>query len=491
MKRCLVMKSALGKVLLLTTGFVVLSLLASGCTRQDTEAEAAKTSPEAAQTEKPSEEGPVRVTAMKPVVPSETAEEKATVEEKYEKDIVETAVAAGNFKTLAKALKAAELIEMLKSEGPFTVFAPTDEAFEALPPGTLDKLLKDPEKLKRILLYHVVRGKVLSKEAAKLDRADSAEGSPLALKFRRKRVWVNDAGVIKADILASNGVIHMIDRVILPPERLKNILETAAEEGTFKTWARALVIAKLADTLKSEGPFTVFAPTDEAFKALPEGELEELLKDPERLKRVLLYHVVPGKVLAENVAKLKEADTAMGDPLAIKIRGQRIWINDASVVRTDILTTNGVIHVIDKVIMPPEKMKDLFQTAMEVGAFETFVKALTTAKLVETLKSEGPFTVFAPTDEAFAALPEGALDELLKDPERLKRVLLYHVIPRKMLAEEVTRTDQAETVQGAPVMFKVLDGRAMINDARIIQTDVTADNGVIHIIDKVIMPPAE
>jgi uncharacterized surface protein with fasciclin (FAS1) repeats len=132
------------------------------------------------------------------------------------KDIVDTAVAAGNFTTLAKALQAAGLVETLKGSGPFTVFAPTDEAFAKLPPGTLEGLLKDTEKLRGILTYHVVPGKVMASDVVKLDSAKTVNGKSLKIKMSGGSVMVDGAKVAKTDIGCSNGVIHVIDTVVLP-----------------------------------------------------------------------------------------------------------------------------------------------------------------------------------------------------------------------------------------------------------------------------------
>ncbi|HET9215602.1 MAG TPA: fasciclin domain-containing protein [Terriglobia bacterium] len=132
------------------------------------------------------------------------------------KDIVDTAVSAGTFKTLATALKSAGLIDTLKGTGPFTVFAPTDEAFAKLPPGTLDSLLKDPAKLKSILLYHVVAGKVLAKDVVTLKSATSVQGAAIPISVTGGKVMADNANVVKTDIMAGNGVIHVIDTVILP-----------------------------------------------------------------------------------------------------------------------------------------------------------------------------------------------------------------------------------------------------------------------------------
>lgn len=134
-----------------------------------------------------------------------------------DKDIVDTAVGAGSFTTLVAAVKAAGLVDTLKGAGPFTVFAPTDDAFKKLPAGTVEGLLKDPEKLKKILLYHVVSGKVMAADVVKVKSAKSVEGANIRVKVEGSTVMVNNATVVKTDIACSNGVIHVIDTVIMPP----------------------------------------------------------------------------------------------------------------------------------------------------------------------------------------------------------------------------------------------------------------------------------
>lgn len=132
--------------------------------------------------------------------------------------------------------------------------------------------------------------------------------------------------------------------------------------------------------------------------------------------------------------------------------------------------------------------KDIVGTAIEAGNFKTLAAALTEAGLIETLQSEGPFTVFAPTDEAFAKLPKGTVESLLKDKEALTNILLYHVVSGKVMSGDVVKLNSAETVQGSSVYIKVVDGKVMINDAQVISADVNASNGVIHVIDTVILP---
>lgn len=268
-------------------------------------------------------------------------------------DIVDTAVAAGQFNTLAAALKAAGLIDTLKGSGPFTVFAPTDAAFAKLPAGTVETLLRpeNKDKLISILTYHVVPGAVKAEQVVGLNGAATVNGQRVSIVANAGGVTVDGAKVVTTDVMASNGVIHVIDSVILPSG--KNIVETAVGAGSFKTLAAALEAAGLVSALEGEGPFTVFAPTDEAFAKLPAGTVESLLKPENRetLKGILLYHVVSGRVFSEDVVKLSEAKTLQGSPVKVSTAGG-VKINNAKVVKTDINATNGVIHVIDTVILP-------------------------------------------------------------------------------------------------------------------------------------------
>lgn len=306
-----------------------------------------------------------------------------------------------------------------------------------------------------------------------------------------------------------------------------DIVDTAVAAGSFNTLVTAVQAAGLVDTLKGEGPFTVFAPTDEAFAKLPAEVLEAALADPEGLlTQVLLYHVVPGKVMSTDLSDGLEATTAQGEAVTFTIADGKAMVNNANIVAADVEASNGVIHVIDTVILPPSivaaaeaaatpaateeamaeatatpapteeamaeaAMADIVDTAVAAGSFNTLVAAVQAAGLVDALKGEGPFTVFAPTDDAFAKLPQSTIDALLADPTGdLTQILLYHVVPGKVMAADLSDGLQATTLQGGAVTFKLSDGGAMVNDANIIATDIETSNGVIHVIDSVILPPA-
>ncbi len=284
--------------------------------------------------------------------------------------------------------------------------------------------------------------------------------------------------------------LHLQQLLLRPPKR-KTSLILLSGAGSFKTLAAALGAADLVGALKGDGPFTVFAPTDDAFAKLPAGTVEMLLKpeNKDKLIAVLTYHVVPGKVAAKDVVKLKGAKTLNGQRVDIMTKGDQVKVDGAVVKAADIECSNGIIHVIDSVILPSDK--DIVVTAAEAEKFKTLITAAKAAGLAGVLTGKGPFTVFAPTDDAFAKLPEGTVASLLK-PEnkvRLVNILKYHVVPGRVYSEDALAAKKAKTLQGANVKISAAGGVAKVNDATLLATDIDASNGVIHVIDSVIMPP--
>jgi uncharacterized surface protein with fasciclin (FAS1) repeats len=270
----------------------------------------------------------------------------------------------------------------------------------------------------------------------------------------------------------------------------KDIVDTAVAAGSFKTLAAALKAADLVDALKGKGPFTVFAPTDAAFAKLPAGTLERLLdpKNKAELQAILTYHVVPGSVAAADVVKLQSAATLNGQRIDIATSDAGVLVDRAKVVQTDIRCSNGIVHVIDTVILP--STKDLVATAVEAGKFTTLAAALEAAGLVEALQGKGPFTVFAPTDAAFAKLPAGTLDNLLKpeNKDQLAAILKFHVVAGRVYSDAAAQGATVATLQGQSLTTRGSDGKVTVNGAAVLSADIDSTNGVIHVIDTVLLP---
>jgi uncharacterized surface protein with fasciclin (FAS1) repeats len=239
------------------------------------------------------------------------------------------------------------------------VLAPTNNAFDRLAPSTVNSLVKNRAKLREVLLYHVIAGEVPAAAVVKLNNKTvaTAGGIPVLVQVRKGNVLFKagqrqPSRVIAADIAASNGVIHGINRVLLPP----TILGVAINDPQFTTLVSLVEAAGLKGTLASKGPFTLLAPTNAAFRKLPKATVDALLADRAALRRVLLYHVLPVEAPAAAVVKLngKTVKTAEGQDISIRVRGGKVFINgSARVVRTDIGATNGVIHAINEVLVPP------------------------------------------------------------------------------------------------------------------------------------------
>jgi len=280
-------------------------------------------------------------------------------------------------------------------------------------------------------------------------------------------------------------------QVVLASNQMRgDIVETAMANDDFTTLVAAVKAADLVETLQGDGPFTVFAPTDAAFEKLSPGTLETLLRPENKgtLQAILTYHVVPGEVMAADVVGLDSARTVNGQRIDIQVENGVVMVDNAEVVATDVQCSNGVIHVIDEVILP--STDDIIDTALSAGQFGTLATALRSAGLVEALRGDGPFTVFAPTDAAFDKLPEGALSSLLEpgNRSRLQTILKNHVVSGRLYAEDVLSSNRLETLQGTTLTPKTRYGSAYIGDAKIIGTNVEASNGVIHVIDSVLLP---
>ncbi|MDQ3233935.1 MAG: fasciclin domain-containing protein, partial [Pseudobdellovibrionaceae bacterium] len=264
---------------------------------------------------------------------------------------------------------------------------------------------------------------------------------------------------------------------------------TVVADPRFSTLKAALEKADLVSVLE-KGEYTVFAPTNEAFAKIPAEALNALLNDKAALTRVLLYHVVPGTLKADKVLASKDLLTANEFGLKVAANKDGAFINSSRIINTDIVANNGVIHAIDTVLLPPATDKSLVDIVVEDARFSTLKTAVVTAGLVDTLK-KGPYTIFAPTNEAFAELGQATLTAVLADKAKLTSILLYHVVPGAVPAEDVLASASLTTASANLLLASELkSGEAYINNAKILQTDIQAKNGVIHVINKVLLPPA-
>jgi len=253
-----------------------------------------------------------------------------------------------------------------------------------------------------------------------------------------------------------------------------------------------LKAAGLVGTLSAKGPFTVFAPSNEAFAAVPPAQLTYLLNTKDQLVKVLEYHVVSGDVKSGDLKNGEQVPTLEGSNLTVSITGEgnatTIKINTATVTTANVAASNGVVHIINKVLLPPGFSIPTIPELAASANLTTLVTALQDANLVATLGGAGPFTVFAPTNEAFAAVPN--ISKILKDIPTLTKILQYHVVSGEDLAASLKDGQELTTLEGQTVKITISGSDVSVNNAKVVKADVVAGNGVVHVIDAVLIPPA-
>ncbi len=430
-------------------------------------------------------------------------------------DIVDTAVgAAPTYDVLVAAVTAAGLVDTLKSPGPFTVFAPTNPAFVALGFGDaaentpIAHLLNDNSYSKtlltEVLTTHVLDSQVVAADlpASNVDVASvSGENLRFDASIPQVQTTINSATITNTDIGADNGVIHEINTVLLPASFEPKTIATKASETGLNILVEALVEAGLESAFDNAGDnaWTVFAPTDAAFAAaLTKLGLtkEQLFADQTTLATILSAHVVKTDCDSACVTGAPYVTTSAGEEIAV-----------ATVIPTlvdgsiDIRLLNGYVHVVDTVIVPPSLQQNIVEIAQAEPAAAELVKAVVAAGLVDTLSGPGPFTVFAPVNAAFEAL--GANNAAVNTPyahlvagssystKLLQEVITTHAIAAEVFASGLPQPGvdvasvSTENLQFDATVPKV---QTTVNEATIVGTDVDAKNGVVHVIDTVLLP---
>lgn len=395
-----------------------------------------------------------------------------------------------NHTLLEAAIVQAGLVSALQNpSATLTVFAPDDQAFTNLATalGTnVNGLLALPN-LQDILLYHVI-GAVVPSSAV----TNGAIVQPLSPTNTLKvtatasgSVFVNHAQVTAVDLFAANGVVHVLNNVVLPAE---TVADVAIDNG-FTTLVAAVIQAELLPALTNPlSNLTVFAPNNDAFQDLADAAgvtIPELLSIPE-LSEILLYHVLGTEVPSSavtNGAIVQPLSTLNTLKLTATTSGD-VYLNQAEVIAVDITASNGVVHVIDAVVLPIETVADL---AIDNG-FSTLVSAVVKAELLPALSDPfSEYTVFAPTNQAFSDLATALntdINGILALPN-LADILLYHVVDGAVFSTQLTN-GPVETLSGEDVIVSLASG-VKINDANVILADVEADNGVAHVLDKVLL----
>lgn len=402
--------------------------------------------------------------------------------------LVEVAEQSGNFETLVGLAEDTGFTTTLQFLGPYTAFAPTDEAFENLF-AVVDPATLTPEQIGFILSYHVLTGEILSSDLAAEQSVPTAGEEPIYITSGDDGVVVNGtSNVTTADVTEpTNGVIHIVDQVLLP-----NAFNTVAGVVS-KNYDLATLLSVVAerpailDVLNdAASSLTVFAPDNEAFDVALSA-FPDLTAD--QITEILTYHVLAAEVLSGDLEAAQTVETLSEEPIYVTAEAGTVTINNSATVTTaDLSGNNGVVHVIDGVLLP-NKFQNIVQIASKNYDLSTLVSLVAGADLVPTLEGDGPFTVFAPTNAAFEAVSE-TLDTLTE--EQVAEVLTYHVAALEALAGDLSDGMEVETVQGESITVNIdADGNVTLNGSvNVVTVNLQGTNGVIHVIDGVLLPPS-
>ncbi|WAQ97851.1 BGH3-like protein [Mya arenaria] len=454
---------------------------------------------------------------------------------------VETLVADGRFTTLVSLVTKAGLVGTLNN-GTFTIFAPTDAAFAALPADVTAAVTSDNALLTKVLLYHVLAGSVPSSAASDELLVDTVNGAQARFNIytHNKKITIQGCVVSQPDVMCTNGIIHVIDSVMMAPTG--SLVDYVINNPQLSTLLGLVQQAGLVDALKADG-LTLFAPNNAAFARLTQAQLDQFTKDPAVLAAILKYHVVAsteysaGLYQREQLATLNTADSLV---VHMVHHHADVKIDNGLVTSANNGVTNGVVHIVDHVLVPhadpifpslivvflrivlfilefyiysntgthteDTKMnvavvvflfvgaafaqRTTVETLVADGRFTTLVSLVTKAGLVGTLNN-GTFTIFAPTDAAFAALPADVTAAVTSDNALLTKVLLYHVLAGSVPSSAASDELLVDTVNGAQARFNIYthNKKITIQGCVVSQPDVMCTNGIIHVIDSVMMAP--
>ena len=375
---------------------------------------------------------------------------------------------------------------VLSGVGPFTLFAPTDAAFLALPSGTIPALLNDLNLLTQILEHHVVGDSVMSGMLSNNQIVTTLLGTDVTVTINSMGVFIDNAMVTVADVIADNGVVHVIDAVLIPTGfTVYDVVANSVDHAILKV---AIDTCGLDGYLSGAGPFTLFAPTDAAFLALPSGTITALLNDLPLLTDILKHHVLGDSVMSGMLSNNQIVTTLLGTDVTVTINSMGVFIDNAMVTVADIIADNGVVHVIDAVLIPASPLTTVYDVVANSTNHTTLKAAIDACGLDGYLSGAGPFTLFAPTDAAFNALPAGTVTALLNDLPQLTDILKHHVVGATVLSGSLTNNQIVTTLLGTDVTVTINSMGVFIDNAMVTVADIVADNGVVHVIDAVLIP---
>jgi uncharacterized surface protein with fasciclin (FAS1) repeats len=391
---------------------------------------------------------------------------------------------------LGTALLQGGLLDILLEGEPYTILAPTDAAFAALDDETVEALATNQDRLAAFLQFHVIKGAYTLADLQEQEALENLAGVSLEVLSDEQGLMLDQARIVAGDIFIPNAIVHVIDTILFPVEG-EDIMDLAERDANLGALAALLERTDLDLLLHAAGPYTLLAPTDAALAAFF-AEHPVALDDIEALAAMLQYHIIPASINLTDTLESASYETWLGPTVTFTAEDGAIMVDGATVVLANIEVVNGLIHLIDRVLMPPEGatpvgMPELLDLIEELGGLDTLAQVVGLETLQEQLAGLEQFTLFVPTDQAFNALPDDVIVELVSDRVALARLLQYHVAPERLLAADLAMITETMTLAGLPIQLQA-DPLA-INGAAFATTDILVKGGVIHLIEAVLLPP--
>ncbi|KAJ8282115.1 hypothetical protein COCON_G00046340 [Conger conger] len=386
-----------------------------------------------------------------------------------------------DLETLRTAVAAAGLTTLLESDGHYTVFAPTNEAFEKIPPETLNRILGDPVALKDLLNYHILKNMQCSESVVAGTPLETLQGTVLEVGCDGNEMTLNGKAIITTkDQLGTNGVVHYINELLIP-DSAKTLLELA-QGSTVSTATMMFIEGGLESHLTGSESVTMLAPQNDAFNEVGTAITEEM-------KTLLSHHIVKGQLSSKSLYHGQVLETMDGLKLRVFVYRNNLCIENVCIAAHDKTGRFATMFIVDKLLTPP------VGTVMDVlkgdNRFSTLVGAIQTAGLTEMMNQAGTYTVFAPTNEAFSAMPADELNTLMGNPSQLASLLKYHVGDEILVSGGVGSHGRIKPLEGERLELSLKNYTVYVNKVPVTQADLMATNGVIHAVGSVIraLPP--
>ncbi|XP_045143037.1 periostin isoform X3 [Echinops telfairi] len=373
-----------------------------------------------------------------------------------------------------------DILEALGRDGHFTLFAPTNEAFEKLPRGVLERIMGDKVASEALMKYHILNTLQCSEAIMGGAVFETLEGNTIEIGCDGDSITVNGIKMVnKKDIVTNNGVIHLIDEVLIP-DSAKQVIELAGNQQT--TFTDLVAQLGLASSLRPEGQYTLLAPVNNAFSD------ETLRMDQRLLKLILQNHILKVKVDLNELYNGQTLETIGGKQLRVFVYRTAVCIENSCMVRGSKQGRNGAIHIFREIIKPAEK--SLHEKLKQDKRFSIFLSLLEAADMKDLLTQPGDWTLFVPTNDAFKGMTNEEKEILIRDKNALQNIILYHLTPGIFIGKgfEPGVTNILKTTQGSKIFVKGVNDTLLVNELKSKESDIMTTNGVIHVVDKLLYP---